>query len=237
MVPSWTESLLWAGINVVGRTRFCLHPDDRVGEIPIVGGTKDWNLEKVQAAAPDLVILDREENPLAMAEAGLPYWASHVKGIASMPEALSDLALRLENERLASLARRWLHILETPLTLPDLEALPGVVEWGRRPRVRVENVVYVIWKDPWMAVGPETFIGSVLSHLGLPVHPFSEAYPKIELEALPEETLLLFSSEPYPFLRKRQGLDQLKNPHAFVDGELFSWFGIRSLRFLEDAQS
>lgn len=200
-----------------------------------MGGTKDWSLEKVEAAVPDLVILDREENPLAMAEAGLPYWASHVRGIESMPEALSDLASRLGNEGLESLARRWRRVLRAPLTGLGPEALPGVVEWGLRPRGRVESVVYVIWKDPWMAVGPETFIGSVLSHLGLPVHPFSEAYPKFELDALPPNTLLLFSSEPYPFLRKRQGLSQLKNPHAFVDGELFSWFGIRSLRFLEDA--
>ncbi len=202
-----------------------------------MGGTKDWNLEKVQGAAPDLVVLDQEENPLAMAEAGLPYWASHVRGIASMPEALSDLSERLENPPLASLSARWQRVVERPVGVENLEALPGVVEWGRRPRGEVEHVVYVIWKDPWMAVGPETFIGSVLSHLGLSVYPFDKPYPQVELEAFPDNTLLLFSSEPYPFLRKREGLDRLKTPYAFVDGESFSWFGVRSLRFLESALS
>ncbi len=236
MVPSWTETLLWAGVEVVGRTRFCLHPETVVGGIPIVGGTKDWNLDKVQAAAPDLVVLDQEENPLAMAEAGLPYWASHVRGIGSMPEALSELAQQLQNSRLEALAQRWHKVLQRPRQV-ELTLLPGVVEWGRRPRGEVENVVYVIWKDPWMAVGPETFIGSVLAHLGLSVYPFDKPYPQVELEAFPESTLLLFSSEPYPFLRKREGLDRLKTPYAFVDGESFSWFGVRSLRFLENALS
>lgn len=86
-----------------------------------------------------------------------------------------------------------------------------------------------------MAVGPHTFIGSVLAKLGLPVYPFAEAYPQFDPETLSGDTLLLFSSEPYPFLRKRHGLAEMNLPYAFVDGENFSWFGLRSLCFLEAA--
>lgn len=238
MVPSWTETLLWADVEVVGRTRFCLHPTQRVAGIPKVGGTKDWNEAKVRAVRPDLLVLDREENPHWMAEQeGLPFWASHVTGLESLPGALGDLSATLSNPALARLGERWRRVCDCPsrdLTLLG-EDWPGVLEWGRQPTRPVTSVVYVIWRNPWMAVGPTTFIGSVLGKLGLPVRPNLERYPTVELESLPSDTLLLFSSEPFPFLRKREGLEELGLPYAFVDGESFSWFGIRSLTFLEQA--
>ena len=87
-----------------------------------------------------------------------------------------------------------------------------------------------------MAVGPETFIGSVLRKTGYPVFPFAEKYPVVDFAEFDRETtLLLFSSEPFPCLRKREGLAELGFPYAFVDGESFSWFGVRALRFLESA--
>lgn len=234
MVPSWTETLLWAGVEVVGRTRFCIHPEDRVRSIPKVGGTKDWNADKVRALNPDLLVLDAEENPRWMAqEEGLAYWASHVESVASLPSTLLELSAVLDAPPLSELSRRWQRVLKNARWPVSLDSLPGVLEWGRRPSGPVETVVYVIWRDPWMAVGPRTFIGSVLAHLGLRVYPFEERYPQIEISALPAGTLLLFSSEPYPFLRKRDGLNDLGLPYAFVDGESFSWFGIRSLEFLE----
>lgn len=235
MVPSWTETLLWASVEVVGRTRFCVHPAERVAAIPKVGGTKDWKLEKIQALQPDLLVLDKEENPQWMGEAGLAFEASHIEGIASLPEALDGLARRLNNPKLVQLAIRWRAVVAAPPLSTNTESLPGILEWGRRPEGPVESVVYVIWREPWMAVSPCTFIGSVLTKLGLPVYPFEESYPQFEPAALPPGTLLLFSSEPFPFLRKRDGLSELGHPYAFVDGESFSWFGIRTLCFLESA--
>lgn len=243
MVPSWTETLLCADVEVVGRTRFCVHPAELVASIPKVGGTKDWKVEKIKAVHPDLLILDREENPRWMAEdKELPFWASHIQGVESLPGALADLATRLESmngpaPKLLELQERWQEVVKAPPACTALSQLPGVLEWGRRPRGPITTVVYVIWREPWMAVGPRTFIGSVLKKLGLHVHPSEEAYPQVDLTNLPDGTLLLFSSEPYPFLRKRQGLQDLGHPYAFVDGECFSWFGVRSLRFLEEALS
>ena len=102
--------------------------------------------------------------------------------------------------------------------------------------VVVSQVLYVIWKDPWMGVSRDTFIGSVLDRFWwgglLPVFPVK--YPELELTKYdPARTLLLFSSEPYPFLKRRAELDGLGFPYAFVDGESLSWFGVRTLAFLE----
>jgi hypothetical protein len=115
-----------------------------------------------------------------------------------------------------------------------------LIEWGRRPEAPVANILYVIWKDPWMSVSKSTFIGSVLEKCGMGSYlpDFKEKYPKIELTAYsPSQTVLLFASEPYPFLRKRQDLLPIQHPHAFVEGECFSWFGVRALRFLESLQA
>ena len=233
MVPSWTETLLECGVEVVGRTRFCLHPQNRVTSIPRVGGTKDWKLSRLQALAPDLVVLDREENPRSMAEAGFPTWASHVTAIEGLASQVKELASLLNNSKLAQLAERWTAV-ET--ARPTRFGEQGILKWGRRPHSDVHQVVYVIWRDPWMAVGPGTFIASVLSRLGLSVAPSQQRYPEFDPSQWMEPTTLtLFSSEPYPFLRKRHELENWPTPYAFVDGESFSWFGVRSLKFLEDS--
>lgn len=232
MVPSWTETLLEAGVEVVGRTRFCIHPPSRVVR---VGGTKDWKLPKVLSLKPDLLVLDREENPLFMSvDSGLPFWASHIGGVSDLGPALRDLSAVLACPLLGEWAGRWGAVDAAS----PCGGFPGIVEWGRKPVGEVRSVVYVIWRDPWMAVGPATFIGSMLAKTGYPVFPFAEKYPVVDFAAFDRETtLLLFSSEPYPFLRKREGLAKLGFPYAFVDGESFSWFGLRALRFLESALS
>ena len=69
LVPSLTETLLECGVEVVGRTRFCIHPADKVADIPAVGGTKEVNWQRCLALEPDLVVMDKEENTLEMAQA------------------------------------------------------------------------------------------------------------------------------------------------------------------------
>lgn len=240
LVPSWTETLLEAGIEVVGRSRFCIHPKDGVASIPKVGGTKDWDLPRLLALKPDLLILDREENPRFMAEqANLPFWASHINRVSDLAPALEELAVRLGSTRLSALAGEWraLPPPRPPWTY-ESEAIPGLIEWGARPEQPVRRVLYVIWKDPWMRVGRDTFISSVLEHVGFAPYLIEadEKYPVFDpTQFNPSETLLLFSSEPYPFLRRKKEVASLGLPHAFIDGESYSWFGLRSLRFLQSA--
>lgn len=239
LVPSWTETLVDAGVEVIGRTRFCIHPKDRLAGIPVVGGTKDWDLEKIRSLNPDLVVLDEEENPKFMSEAGLPSVATHVTSVETVPTALRQLRFATKNLALEKMAVEWDAILARPALARwnGSTDLPGVLEWGRKPTREIERVFYVIWRDPWMVVSRDTFIASILEKCGLEgtIEIFHSKYPKIELESLPrkESTLLLFSSEPFPFLKKREGLGELGCPYAIVDGEKFSWFGSRSLAFLK----
>lgn len=242
LVPSWTETLIEAGVNVVGRTRFCIHPES-VKDLPIVGGTKNWDFDKIRSLAPDFLILDQEENPKFMAEQQeIPYIASHITHVKDMPSALANLSAALSDSNLQDLATRWKILMAKPSqplwNYP--ESIPGLLEWGQKPQQTITKIIYIIWKNPWMAVSRDTFIGSVLEHCGFAgkLLEFPSKYPEIDLADMPDKdsTLLLFSSEPFPFLKQKKDLAQLGFPYAFVDGEKFSWFGVRTLRFLESMQ-
>lgn len=237
LVPSWTETLLTSGVEVVGRTRFCVHPKNLVKDIPVVGGTKDWNWDKILKLQPTVILLDKEENPLFMAEQNLiPIHATHVQSVHDMPSCLLEMSAIFANPALEKLAERWQNILQKKRApqRPHFTSLPGLVHWGKKPEQEIKTILYMIWKDPWMCVSKNTFIGSVLVRLGMALPAFDTKYPQINLDDfIPEETLILFSSEPYPFFKKKTEFQNLQFPHAFVDGESFSWFGSRTLEFLE----
>ena len=237
LVPSWTETLLECSVNVVGRTRFCIHPAEAIREIPALGGTKELDRSQLEALKPDMVLLDKEENVPAMAEAG-PWrtHVTHVEHVRDVAPALRDLARVLSNERLVALAVRWEKVLSRVVRPRSVREIPGLLDWVSEPTSEPERVLYLIWRCPWMTVAPNTFVGSMLERVGLGdrLPSFPEKYPKIDLADFdPAKTLLLFSSEPYPFAKKRRELTALGFPAALVDGEAYSWFGLRSLRFLE----
>jgi iron complex transport system substrate-binding protein len=240
LVPSWTETLLESGVNVAGRTRFCVHPSERVGAIPTVGGTKDLDLAALAALKPDLLILDKEENLPWMAEAPWPLHVSHITSANCVARELDALSSALANPHLASLAAEWRAELASP-AYPSQRvcALPGIIDWIREPTSEPENLLYLVWRAPWMAVSRDTFVGSMLTQVGFGgrIPPFPEKYPKLDLGKFdPTKTLLLFSTEPFPFAQKKAELLGLGFPAALVDGEAYSWFGSRSLRFLQDSR-
>lgn len=235
MVPSWTETLLKAGINVVGRTRYCIHPPKLITNIPIVGGTKDISWDLVVDLKPDLVLLDQEENPLEMAtNCPLPYLATHVNSLETLQEELVRLGEFFENAHLMELAIQCWDILKAPTPAWNPKKIPGFMEWVKMPDEHTsQKVIYLIWKKPWMAAGQGTYIASVLKKLGAELQelPEGEKYPVLEINDHPE-ALFLYSSEPYPFARKILDLKKLDFEGAIVDGEAYSWFGERSLNFL-----
>ncbi len=238
MVPSWTETLLECDVNVIGRTRFCVHPLDIIEHIPVVGGTKDVEWNKITQLEPDIVVLDKEENPVDFAnESPLPFYATHVQSIHDVYLELMKLSEQFKNQKLFNLAGRWQAIDQSPpYDIRDLDKFPGLIQWIKKPTRRIKKIYYIIWKNPWMSVSKDTFIGSMLKKLGVEKYlpDFNEKYPEINLDELdPETTLLMFASEPYPFHKKAEELSKLPFPSLIVNGELFSWFGIRSLVFLE----
>jgi len=224
LVPSQTELLVDLGLEeeLVGITKFCVHPKRVHRSKQRVGGTKDIKLDIVRDLQPDLIIANKEENPKAAVEAlaeDFPVWVSDVQDFASALQMIRDLGhiCRRDTQARALCAR----IQEA------FEALP-VPAAGRCPRV-----AYLIWKDPYMVAGGDTFIGKLLERLGLDsVFAEKRRYPAIELEELSKRgvTHVLLSSEPYPFREKHIRPIHSKVPQStvlLVDGEFFSWYGSR----------
>lgn len=238
LVPSWTEMLIECGVNIVGRTRFCVHPQDRVKSIPVVGGTKDLDWDKVRALHADLLILDREENlPWMQEESPIPVHVTHVTSVRDVAREIHSFAPKVlaDPDPLLKVAERWDRISNRKQKW-DWNQIPAEIECLRRDFSSYERLVYVIWKKPWMRVAGECFISSVLEHLGagefLVSH--SEKYPEFQFGDFDlKTTYFLFSSEPYPFHRQKETLQSLGVQGSIIDGESFSWFGLRALRFLE----
>ncbi|MGD8428175.1 MAG: helical backbone metal receptor, partial [Balneolaceae bacterium] len=219
LVPSLTELLFALGLEaqLVGRTRFCVHPKGKVEEIPIVGGTKNPRLDKIRDANPDYIIANKEENRPEDIKDLMAECKVNVTDIATIEDALITIHELGRDLGVTEKADRLISQIQEPL-----EARPD------EPELRT---AYLIWRDPWMTVGKDTYIHDVMKHWNL-VNVFGgqTRYPKFELPELKSYNpdLVLLSSEPYPFGEKH--VDQVEKicPAArilLVEGEWFSWYG------------
>lgn len=220
LVPSLTETLAGLGLAqlLVGRTRFCTSSPGMLGGVARVGGTKTPDLGKIRALQPDLVLTVKEENNLADAHALAANMPVLVFDIATVQEGLAcaDYLCQL----LGGNAEGW-----TPLRQAAQAALAYPAE---ADRIRV---LYLIWQDPYMTVGLDTYIADMLHQTGFALpNPTWRRYPAIDLkEAVRtyKPQALLLSSEPYPFKTKHAKALQIETglPAYLVDGQLFSWYG------------
>ncbi len=227
LVPSLTELLFDLGLEdrLAGRTRFCVHPEDRVEAIPIIGGTKNPRVEKIRDARPDWVIANKEENEKEHVEQIRQFCKVTVTEIHTIEQALNWIEKLGKSAGVSERA----HQLTGEIT--------GLLE--RRDIWYPMNAVYYIWKDPWMSIGGDTYIHDVMNHWGLTnlLSDFTR-YPELplsDLERLQPE-LILLSSEPYPFKEKHK--EEIKEicPSSrieLVDGEWFSWYGSRMKHVFE----
>lgn len=232
-----------AGVNVVGRTRFCVHPKKTISKMPVVGGTKNLNLETLIELSPDAIVLDKEENTKEMSDLlskslNAKQVITHVKSVLDMPRELKKLSGELKSQNLHIQSDEWGDVIKKSFSQRGpAEAIPGVIKWVRKPDSEVTRIIYLIWHNPWMCVSKDTYIGSVFNLLGYEPFfiSFKNKYPEIDVNHYDDgRTLFLASSEPFPFLNKSHVLDAIKkSPVAIVDGEGFSWFGIRGYRFLK----
>jgi ABC-type Fe3+-hydroxamate transport system substrate-binding protein len=239
LVPSWTETLIEAGANVVGRTRFCIHPHEKISSIEAIGGTKSFNAEKLRDLQPELIIMDREENTLEMHELAsslAPVLVTHVERVSDVSRELRAIANSLDgspSSELSDYANRFDRVLSETLREPVLHN--DSIRFIKGEFQDQMKLVYVIWKDPWMCVSRNTFIGSMLNEAGIQNlwSPAASKYPT--LDEIPADAVVFLSSEPYPFAKKTP---ELPNANvAIVDGESFSWFGLRALRYLESIKA
>lgn len=204
LVPSVTETLLGWGVEPVACTRFCEQPALRH-----VGGTKDPDVAAIVELAPDLVVVDREENrredAAALAEAGLALHVLAVRDLAGLDEQMDSLA--------AAVGATWEPL--GPVTEPD-----------------PTRTAYVpIWKRPWMALGEPTYGSAVLRALGVAnVAAADGPYPELTPQAARDRgsDLVVAPDEPYPFAERHRELLAPAGEVAFVDGRDLLWWGIRT---------
>lgn len=223
LVPSLTELLfdLGLGDHVIGRTRFCVHPKDRVKKIPVIGGTKNPRLDKIRNLDPDLIIANKEENRREDVEILENEFNLLLTEIETIEEALFSIhdighTCSVENEAKS--------------LIKDIQE-----EMERVPDELPMSAAYLIWRDPWMAVGRDTYIHSVMEHWNLDnVFSGQARYPKTTLHeiSIKKPEIVLLSSEPYPF--KEKHIQEVGNACSgsnivLVNGEWFSWYGSRML--------
>jgi ABC-type Fe3+-hydroxamate transport system substrate-binding protein len=214
LVPSTTETLFDLGLPPVGVTRFCVHPRAARG-LPKVGGTKDLDLDRLAALDPDLVVGNAEENTreiFAAVEGRWPVWVAFPR---TVDQAVADIAA--------------LGVIVGRSAEPWLSAIAAARATVPRAPFRY---VYLVWRRPWMAAGPDTFVAAMLAEAGgVNVVPQGR-YPEVEVGLLREADLVLLPSEPFPFQERHAaelGAATGLPLHRFrkVDGAMLSWHGTR----------
>ena len=224
LVPSQTELLHYFGLNeeVVGITKFCVHPQAWFRTKTRVGGTKDIKHEIIHSLQPGLIIANKEENIREQVEElskHYPVWVSDVNNLADAYEMVEQVGTITAKKETAQ-----------KLVTEIKQAFSMLKNDSRRI-----TACYLIWQKPYMTVGGDTFINAMMEAAGFEnVFKSSNRYPEITLEDIRAKNpaIILLSSEPFPFTNKHT--DELK-PHfpgtaiITVNGELFSWYGSRML--------
>lgn len=242
LVPSITELVCELGLaeRLVGRTGFCIHPGETLRHVPKVGGTKDLKLEKIRELAPTHAIVNVDENRREDAEA-LAEFVPEV--VVTHPKAPRDnLALYRQLGEVFGVeaeAERLCAEFERAYQRATAAAPP--------PR----DVLYLIWKDPWMTVSPDTYIAQTLALFNWRALPPQAVdvcnpegykrkgvrYPEVDLgEFAGRVERVLLSSEPFHFKREHFGEVEAGLPGAevsLIDGEMTSWYGPRAIAGLD----
>ncbi|CAN5818597.1 helical backbone metal receptor [soil metagenome] len=225
LVPSVTDTLavLGAGDAVVGVTDYCV-----CGAPPMarrVGGTKNPAVDEIVRLAPDVVVANAEENRAAdldaLRAAGLRVLVTYPKTVPDVAELLGELA-----ELIGADATSLVDELEV-----------AVADVGSRRPARPVAALTLIWRKPWMGLGPDTYADDLLQRCGLVnvLAGWQDRYPRLDPALVLAPEVVLLPSEPYAF-----GEDDLPAvhgllgsvPYRFVDGELLTWHGHRTAKAL-----
>jgi ABC-type Fe3+-hydroxamate transport system substrate-binding protein len=219
LVPSQTELLYDLGLDseVIGITKFCIHPAAWFRVKQRVGGTKQLNIELIRSLQPDLIIGNKEENTKEDIEAlaqEFPVWMSDISTFddaLNMIDVLGDMLNRKD---------------EAELLVEDItEAFTPLENLGKQ-----QSFLYFIWDDPAFLTGKNTFIDSMLTKIGYKNACNLERYPALTECPNVEPDVVFLSSEPYPFKENHRQKFQEMYPKAdirMIDGEMCSWYGSR----------
>ena len=237
LVPSLTETLfeIGAGDVVAGVSDFCRHPCERIAALPKVGGPKNPDANAIAGLQPDLVLMDYDENRRADYESlvqRFPVYVSNVRKVADVPPLLCHLgAITGCGQRANAIAAD----LESRLQMADAS-----------PRAQRATAVVLLWREPLVTAGGETYITDLLRIVGIE-NAFASVvgrYPVISESRIAARNphWVLFPSEPYGW--RMSEIEALQNrwlrggctaaPQP-IDGEMLGWFGTRTLSALQYA--
>ena len=227
IVPSQTELLYELGLDeeVVGITKYCVHPKDWHENKTKVGGTKKLNFEKILELKPDLIIGNKEENEKSQIldlMQHYPVWMSDIKTLEDALNMTEEIGKITGKENRAGKIQN------------DIREQFSHFKLSTSGISRPSSVLYLIWRKPYISAGTDTFIDHMLQICGLKNAVSNARYPEINAEQIQKAnpSLIFLSSEPYPF--KEKHIQELQSicPGAkvvLVDGEMFSWYGSRLL--------
>jgi ABC-type Fe3+-hydroxamate transport system substrate-binding protein len=212
LVPSVTETLMAWGVQPIAVTRFCQQP-----QLPSVGGTKNPDIAGIVALAPDVVIVDKEENraedAVALGRAGIDLHVTHVTSLADVDPTMAGLGQLLGR---------------TDAEGPPLTPVPEV-PGANRARL---SAFIPIWRRPWMSINAATYGSSLLAAAGVDniFNGAEERYPGVTLEeaSARRPDVVLAPSEPYPFGDRHRRELAAVAPVVLVDGQDLFWWGVRT---------
>lgn len=228
LVPSQSELLWDLGLKgkLAGITKFCIHPEEMYRSVARVGGTKDINFAAIEKLKPDLIIANKEENEREQIERlseKFPVWISDIYNLEDALTMMKEVGKITDKSS------------EAARIITEVRASFQSFKEDQHARLhRLPKVAYLIWKNPYMAAGRNTFIDYMLSECGL-LNVFTNEnsrYPEISTQMLIEKKpdFIFLSSEPYPFKEKHifELAEYLPDSKVrLVDGEMFSWYGSR----------
>ena len=229
LVPSQTELLFDLGLDeeIIGITKFCIHPKIWQQTKTRIGGTKKVNIHKIKSLQPDLIICNKEENTKEEIELLAKEFSVWISDIKNLSEALNMIIgigeITGKSEKAEMLIQK---------------ICSGFVDL--QPLKTEKKALYLIWKEPWMSVNSETFIHDMLVRCGFTNITQNKTlrYPDLTEQELVElnPNYVFLSSEPFPFKEKHiQELQEIlpKAKIMLVDGEAFSWYGSHLLKSVE----
>lgn len=228
LVPSQTELLVDFGLinQLVGITKFCVHPTNLRKQIPIVGGTKEVHKDKIAKLKPNLILCNKEENTKTIVEtlqSIAPVWVTDMFTLEDSLQTILDLGDFLDSRTTA------LKIVDN--IQKEAEEFADFMK--DKP---ARKALYFIWKNPYMAAGKNTFIDDLLQRNKFEnILSQASRYPEVTPSVSIKPDVILLSSEPYPFAEKhRKEIEEhWDTPTLLVDGEYFSWYGSRLLKAFE----
>lgn len=226
LVPSQSEFLHSLGLEqeVLGITKFCVHPEHWYKNKKRIGGTKKLDIQAIKDLNPELIVANKEENSKedieALIAAGYPVWISDIYNFEDALDMMRRLGQIVGKQS------------ESQKLIARIQAAKHQLAKNKQNC----RVLYLIWDRPFMGVGSQTYIHDMLEGiLGWSnVLATKKRYPELTIEEIRElhPERILLSSEPYPFAQKHLEDYSILFPKSrieLVDGEYFSWYGSRML--------